>query len=559
MQLRMCANLVALVVCGFIHNSIGLAQSEVKLSEGLIGHWRLETDARDESVRQRHATNRGVEFGRFERGKSAARFGGRGQFLEIAAGRSSDLKDGDFSLTSWVHTADVLDDALGDIISQFDDQSRCGFSLRVTTSGTTLSQPNVRQVSFGIDNGRIEPSWTDHGRPGKAMYIMAMAVHAGRLFVGSCEPGRDESGHVYRLGDRGEWIDCGSPDASNGVSVLAEFDGKLFAGTAKYRVAGSALRESENENPGGKIFRYEADGKWILCGQLPDTGATGGMIVFRGKLFASSLYQPHGFFQYDGDQTWTRLESPFGKRVQAMTVHDGGVFATSYDGGRVYRFDGTNWTDCGLPGEKTTQTYGFAIHHGRLYVSTWPMGRVFRYASEQTWEDAGRLGEELEVMGLMVHNGKLYGGTLPLADVQRYDGDEKWTSIGRVDLTPDVKYRRAWTMAEYRGRMFWGTLPSGKVLSIEAGKNVTSDAALPPGWQHIAAIRRGRQLELHIDGQRVAQSAELNPADYDLSHAATQPLRIGFGPTDYFNGCLRDVRIYERALSSSEVKALAVP
>ena len=52
--------LAALVALGSIHNSVGLAQSEVKLSDGLIGHWRLETDARDESARQRQLVNRGV-------------------------------------------------------------------------------------------------------------------------------------------------------------------------------------------------------------------------------------------------------------------------------------------------------------------------------------------------------------------------------------------------------------------------------------------------------------------------------------------------------------------
>ena len=157
-------------------------------------------------------------------------------------------------------------------------------------------------------------------------------------------------------------------------------------------------------------------------------------------------------------------------------------------------------------------------------------------------------------MGLMVYNGKLYGGTLPLADVQRYDGGTSWTSIGRVDLTPDVKFRRAWTAAEYRGRLFWGTLPSGKVQSIEAGRNVTSDATLAPGWRHLAAIRRGQHLELFIDAEQVARSAELEPADYDLT--TEQSLRMGFGPTDYFHGGLRDIRLHERALSSSEIRGL---
>lgn len=538
---------------------IGVCSAQTRLSaqtEELLGHWPLTADAMDHSTRKLPTVNHGVEFAPLADGKmTASKFGGRGQSLEIAGKSSLRLGTNSFSIAAWVHTDVALDDALGDIVSQFDGAERRGFSLRVTTSGTTLSQPNVRHVSFGIDQGRVEPSWTDHGRPGNAVYIMSMAVHAGKMFVGTCEPGKGERGHVYRLGDKQDWIECGILDQSNAVSVLAEFDGQLYAGTAKYRIAGSALKESENETLGGKVYRYEADGKWIPCGQLPDTGASGGMIVYRNRLYASSLYAPAGFFRYDGEQTWTRLESPFGKRVQAMTVFDGGVFATSYDGGRVYRFNGTNWTDCGLPGEKTTQTYGFAIHQGRLCVSTWPTGQVFRYASGQTWEDAGRLGEELEVMGLLVHNGKLYGGTLPLAEVRRYDGDKTWTSVGRVDLTPDVKYRRAWTMAEYQGRMFWGTLPSGKVQSIAAGRNVTSDAALAPGWRHLTALRRTDHLELFIDGRLIARSAKFNPAEFDLS--TEEPLRIGFGPTDYFHGSLRDVRIYGRAISEQEIADLA--
>ena len=170
------------------------------------------------------------------------------------------------------------------------------------------------------------------------------------------------------------------------------------------------------------------------------------------------------------------------------------------------------------------------------------------------------LGEELEVMGMAVHNGKLYAGTLPLAEVYRFDQHPggtfaKWTHVGDLDQTPDVKYRRAWTMAEFQGRLFCGTLPSGRVLSIEAGKNVTYDHELAPGWHHIAATKQGSRLKLYIDGKPVANSASFDPADYDLS--SNQPLIIGFGPTDYFNGRLRDLRIYARALTSEDVDAVA--
>jgi hypothetical protein len=144
---------------------------------------------------------------------------------------------------------------------------------------------------------------------------------------------------------------------------------------------------------------------------------------------------------------------------------------------------------------------------------------------------------------------------LPLAEVYRYDGDDRWTSIGRVDQTPDVIYRRAWSMAVHDGKLFVGTLPSGHVRSFEAGKSVTHGHELPPGWRHIAAVRDGRRLLLYIDGKEVARSREFDPDEYDVTNDA--PLRIGFGPHDYFNGVLRDVRVYRKSLSAAEVAALA--
>ena len=74
------------------------------------------------------------------------------------------------------------------------------------------------------------------------------------------------------------------------------------------------------------------------------------------------------------------------------------------------------------------------------------------------------MGDELETMGMMVYNGKLYAGTLPLAEMYRYDGDKTWTRLQQLDLTPDVRYRRAWSMAVHGGRLYCGTLPWGGSL-----------------------------------------------------------------------------------------------
>jgi hypothetical protein len=118
-----------------------------------------------------------------------------------------------------------------------------------------------------------------------------------------------------------------------------------------------------------------------------------------------------------------------------------------------------------------------------------------------------------------------------------------------------VRYRRAWTMAEYQGRLFTSMLPSGHVFAWEAGKTASWEHEFPSGWHHVAAVKSGDRLRLFVDGRQVAESAPFDPADYDLTNAA--PLSIGFGANDYFHGRLADVRLYTRALMPDETRRLA--
>jgi hypothetical protein len=518
----------------------------------LIAHWKLAGDARDSSGSGFDLTPHGVDLtatGLSGRPSMAASFDGRDDFLELAD--TSKLKLGhEFTLSLWVHTDAELDDVLGDLVSHYDPKTRTGFHLSIQNlAGVTTSQPNFRQLHFGIDQGRLQKSWIDHGRIGNAVFIFALAVHDGALYAATCEAGKDQRGHVFRWEGNDRWTDLGSPDACNAVSSLASFHGALYAATSKYRLAGSSLAESENPNLGGKIFRRDGE-KWTHVGTLPEVEAIGSLAEFRGKLYASSLYRPGGLFRMDGEQQWASCGTPDGKRVEALAVYNGYLWATGYDEAGIYRYDGTRWEHMGKAGEGT-QTYGLAVHRGELYVSQWPQARVVRYGGGTKWLDVGRLGEELESMPLVVYNGKLYGGTLPLAEVYRFDGDDNWTKVGRLDDTPDVKYRRAWSMAVYRGRLFCGTLPSGHVHSIEAGKNVTLDRELAPGWRHIAAVRHGDRLELFVDGKLAAKSAAFDSQQYDLS--SSQPLRIGFGANDYFRGKLADVRLYRGAISAEAI------
>jgi hypothetical protein len=559
---------------------LAFATATTRADESLIAHWPLDGDGRDISGNNLHAAAHDIDFtaaGPTNRSRTAATFDGRSSRLEVPGHEIFNLGDDDFTIVAWVYTGDTTDDVQGDIISKYDLLTHRGFHLSIkTNAGVTFSQPNFRQLEFGIDDDRAETEWSDCGKPGNALLAFALCSFEGHLYAGTCEPGRDESGRVYRYAGEQKWIECGAPDKPNAVTALAVFSGQLYAGTGKYRVAGSSLPESENMNRGGRIFRYDPPSGWIDCGQLADTEAVGGLVVFHKTLYATSLYHPAGFFRYEGNRVWQKCEIPTRPadlkgdsthmRVEALAPFNGALYATSYDGGRVFRFDGRHWTDCGGLADNT-QTYSLSVYAGELYAGTWPSGRVYRFQEPNRWHDCGRLGDELEVMGMLVYNGRLIAGTLPLAEIYQFGGRNVWHKLARLDDTPNVRYRRAWCLAEHGGQVFCSTLPSGKIFSWQAGQLALANQELPPGWHHVAAVRtrqpspsgrarvrgtpRSNELTIYVNGLQVAKHISSEAAPYNLSTKV--PLQIGFGPNDHFHGRLSNIRLYRRALTISEI------
>lgn len=545
------------LICGFLFQA-RKKEGQSMAEPGLIGYWKLSGDALDKSGNNLASKIHGkVDFklvGSKGAQSKATGFDGQSSWLEVPANPKIKLGSGDFSVAAWIYTENALNDIPGDIISQYDPATKRGFHLSLKDNAGITSHANFRQLSFGIDNN-ISSGWEDYGKPGNALLAFGTADYKGDLYAGTCEVGSKESGHVYRLAGKNNWVNCGAPDRSNSVVALAVLNDQLYAGTGNYRVAGSSLPEADNTKPGGRVFRYGGPNNWIDCGQLPGVETIGGMIVFNGKLYATSMYRPSAFYRYEGGKTWVKCNTPDGKRVVNMAVYNGYLYATSWDHGNVYRYDGTDWVDCGLVGNNT-QTYAFTIYQGGLYTATWPSGRVFRFDGIQKWTDVGRLGSELEVMGMLVHNGRFMAGTLPLAEVYDYNGDTTWTRMDQLDRTPDVKYRRAWSMGESAGKLFCTTLPSGKIFGFEAGKSVVSKAPVPSGWQHVAATKTGNSLKLFVNGKMVNETTIPSSMTFDLNSNA--PLKIGFGQGDYFNGRMREVRLYNRAIDAKEVKKIMV-
>jgi hypothetical protein len=504
---------------------------------------------------------------------------GEGRLEVLPPGRWS---LGDFTVAAWVNAAAKPTTVLGDVVAWFDRRSRRGFTLGFEHGAPCGSHGNDRTAWFGIDAG-TSPRFVDHDRPGGAETVMvcSLASFDGDLYAATWAQGPAPRGRVYRL-DRPGWIDCGSPWDANSVTRLAVHDGALYAGVSRLRGGGSGLEDSANQNPGGRILRYEGDGRWSDMGQLAGADSVAALVPFGGELYAAPMYS-EGVFRFEAPGRWTWCGSP-GRRLLALGVYGGALYGAGNDhahvdsaialtragvvvparsasgGGGVFRYDGgERWTSRGLQPD-TTQLYSIETYGGHLHVGTWPSGIVFRAADldgpgDATWEPIGRLGEETEIMNLQAYNGMLYGGTLPHAQVHRYDADGAWLPLATLDETPDVMYRRAASMVVFRGELFVGTLPSAHIHSMRAGSVATCDRSLAPGWHHLMGCRRAGSVELFVDGVPVGTG------DADLAGpiapSAETPLVLGGGPRADLEGELAAVQIWDRALSPNEVHGLS--
>jgi hypothetical protein len=525
---------------------------------GLIAHWELSKNGDDSSGFGRHLINHNVVFS----AAASARFNGVDSWLELPTDDVPNLWSNEFTISTWIHTEKRLQDVIGDVLSCYDLTTRTGVNLSIMNyAGITNAQSNYRNVFFGLDDGSDLPDWKDCGRPGNSQYVRSLVVFAGALYASTWEPGVEERGHVYRYAGNQKWVDCGAPSAANCIAAMAVYDGHLYVGSELYSGGGSSLPLSENQNHGGTVYRYEGGSKWTSMGQIADVRSVCALTVFDGKLYAGTgstgawrdTPRTRGMYRFNGADDWIDCGCP-DRRVVHLGVHNGHLYGLSYDDGGFFEYEGgKDWKRLG-PIPNTTQAYSMAIYDGSVHVGTWPNGAVYRLDGEQKWEFRGQLGQEKEVMGISVYNGQLFAGTLPFADVYRYQGGTKWTTTGRLDNTPDVKYRRAWAMAVFDGKLFCGVLPSGKVLSLEVGKSVTHDRALSIGWQHLTAVRRESQLQLFINGKLVSSSSEFDKSRFQKPSGAA--LRIGFGQHDYFNGQMKDVRIFDRALEPQGIRRL---
>jgi hypothetical protein len=314
-------------------------------------------------------------------------------------------------------------------------------NLRMGTTDFAMLAWIHTERKCGDAIGDIVTKFDAHGRNGWNLSLAASA--AGYNSSG-------DSKYVHfgiDSGTPGAWHDCGRPGGkTHNSDALTVFDGSLYAG----------VTDAPDPADWAHVFRYRGGRDWEDCGRV-GSGKTRGvyaMVVHDGALYAATSAS-HG--------------------VQPATM----------DFGRVYRYrGGTEWEDLGQPGAHY-RLNSLATYRGQLYVCGFNIGTMpgycYVYEGNRQWRPCGEFAGYPHTMA--VHNDKLYVG-YPQGNVFAYDG-RSWQSLGNP-FGSTAACSQIHSFGVFRGELFAGTWPLGKVAVLRQGKWV--DAGHPGDATEVIAL-----------------------------------------------------------------------
>jgi hypothetical protein len=169
--------------------------------------------------------------------------------------------------------------------------------------------------------------------------------------------------------------------------------------------------------------------------------------------------------------------------------------------------------------------------------------------------------------------GGLFDGALALDGVDDYVQLPAAAVSGLTDATFAVRFRwnggsnwqRVFDFGTNTSRYFFltprsssGTLRFSITLGGSSSEQLIETAPPATGeWTHVAVVLQGNTGTLYVNGHPAASSTvTLDPADIAPT---LNYLGKSQWPDPYFNGAIDDFRIYDRALTATQVRDLAVP
>ena len=115
-----------------------------------------------------------------------------------------------------------------------------------------------------------------------------------------------------------------------------------------------------------------------------------------------------------------------------------------------------------------------------------------------------------------------------------------------------MSQHRSWTFLQSGAKIYFAFLPNGAAVQRDI---YSKEVLTPNAWQHIVLVRKGETLSMYRNSQIVSGDTVIA----ETIQSNSQPLWIGDHQnnlTAVCKGSLREVMIFNRALSDSEVKQI---
>jgi glucose/arabinose dehydrogenase len=263
--------------------------------------------------------------------------------------------------------------------------------------------------------------------------------------------------------------------------------------------------------------------------------------------------------------------APFTRTVIVGSTQSLSAPAPQTLGGRTYGFSA--WADGGAQNHSIVAPANAATYRATFTEQGAVPGLVGAWGFDET------SGTQASDASGRVNNGVISGATRTAAGrfggALTFDGVDDWVTIAdaaSLDLSTGMTLEAwvnptalgsAWRTAmlkENGGTLAYGLYPhdgaghSSAHVNQGADLNLTSPGAVPLNtWTHLAATYDATTLRLYVNGTQVGSRAIGGAL-----RASSGPLRFGGNAVwagEFFQGRLDELRVYDRALSASEVAA----
>lgn len=180
------------------------------------------------------------------------------------------------------------------------------------------------------------------------------------------------------------------------------------------KLTGAELTIFEVYKDANNYMRLQLDpasNKQVMVTSNAGDNGLSGLVEFENELYVGT--GGGRLLKWDGASGWVEKAPKLGTQViHSLAVHDGAIFAGTYNQGKLYRWNGEDaWVEVAGQLNSVTSIVCLASFKNKLYGLTSSWGRLYEWNGENAWVQKAPQVDGQDRGTIYVWNNKLYFGT----------------------------------------------------------------------------------------------------------------------------------------------------